>query len=333
MKHANISIFIPHNGCQNQCSFCNQKEITGLVNQPAIEEVVAVIEDAKKKMGKTSRNAEIAFFGGSFTAIDKELMEEYLKAVLPYVKSGAFAGIRVSTRPDAITPEMLDILKKYSVTAIELGAQSMDDEVLKKNNRGHTEEDVVNSSNMIKNAGFSLGLQMMTGLYSSTAEKDYETGEKIVKLKPDTVRIYPTVIMKGTRLHDLYNSGEYVPMSFDDTVDICSRLLMLFRSKGISVIRVGLHDSTSLKENIIAGAWHPAFREICESNILLKKLLFVIGGSDIKPSDITVYVNSKTVSKMIGHKRANVKKLYDRGYTLHVKTDDSINENNFRLDR
>lgn len=329
MKHANVAIFIPHNGCPNQCSFCNQKSITGLATQPTPKDIENAIGIAISSLGEKSKDAEIAFFGGSFTAIDRDYMTELLSVAAAYVKSGEFAGIRISTRPDAIDDEILSILKKYGVTSIELGAQSMDDEVLMLNRRGHTSEDVKNASCLIKKYGFSLGLQMMTGLYGGNADKDYETGKSIAALSPDTVRIYPTVIMKSTYLGELYEQGKYQTLSFDATVDLCSRLLRLFSVNNIQVIRLGLHDTDTLHKDMIAGVWHPAFREICESHILLERCIEYIKNNGITQKNIEILVNNKTVSKMVGQKRSNIKKLAEMGYIVRVKKDNSVNVDDF----
>ncbi|MBR5121148.1 MAG: radical SAM protein, partial [Oscillospiraceae bacterium] len=230
-KHANISIFVPHIGCPHKCSFCNQNTITGQSFIPHASDVIASCEKAIS-CGVDPLNTEIAFFGGSFTAIPKNYMLELLGTAYEYVKNG-FKGIRVSTRPDAINTEILEILKDYGVTAIELGAQSMDDEVLLMNERGHTASDVVEASNLIKEYGFSLGLQMMVGLYGSSVEKDIMTARKIANLNPSEVRIYPTVILEGTKLCDLYKEGAYKVMSLESTIDLCSELLYLFEKANI----------------------------------------------------------------------------------------------------
>ena len=211
MKHSNISIFVPHIGCKHQCTFCNQREITGQQYCPGADDVISAAQQAKRDLGERTKNAEIAFFGGSFTAIKRSYMTELLEAAYPFVKDGSFYGIRLSTRPDAIDREVLDILRGYGVTSIELGAQSMDDDVLKMNRRGHTAADVEKASALIKEYGFSLGLQMMTGLYGSSDEKDRETARRLARLSPETVRIYPTVVMRGTELYGLYSRGEYSP--------------------------------------------------------------------------------------------------------------------------
>lgn len=326
MKHSNVALFVPHNGCPHQCSFCNQREITGKSVQPTSNDVKNAIQIARNTLKENTKNAEIAFFGGSFTAIDHSYMEELLSVAAPYVQSGEFYGIRISTRPDAIDNDILDILQKYGVTAIELGAQSMNDDVLIANHRGHSSSDVVNSSVMIKSRGFSLGLQMMTGLYSSKNEDDMKTAEKIVALKPDTVRIYPTVVMKGTELYDLYISGKYRPQKLDDAVALCSRLLKLFEENNINVIRLGLHDGDSLRENMAAGAYHPAFRELCESEIMLNNALDELKNDNIKSGIVEFFINPKSVSRFIGQKRKNIDYLKKLGITAIVRQDTRLSK-------
>ena len=203
MKRSNISVFVPHLGCPHNCSFCDQKAISGHSGVPTAEEIGLAVAAAVSSGRLDAANSEIAFFGGSFTAIDRSLMVSLLSSGYEQVKRHRLHGIRISTRPDAIDEEILEILLRFGVTSIELGAQSMDDEVLRLNMRGHTAQDVVNASKMIRERGISLGLQMMTGLYGSTAEKDKKTAERLAELYPDTMRIYPTVVMKNTYLQYL----------------------------------------------------------------------------------------------------------------------------------
>ena len=317
MKHSNIAIFVPHNGCPHCCSFCNQKKITGQSFQPRREDVISAAEIAKKSLGDAAKNAEIAFFGGSFTAIDREYMLELLNAASPYIREGVFAGIRLSTRPDAIDEEVLSILKEHGVTSIELGAQSMDDEVLRANRRGHTAEDVVRASGLIKNYGFSLGLQMMTGLYMSSDEKDISTAHKLAELSPDTVRIYPAVVLKDTELYELYRKGEYRPQTVEEAVSLCAVLLSFFEERGISVIRLGLHDSDSLRSNYAAGAFHPALRELCESRMMLKRAMELVKKYDIRDEAVFA-VSPSSVSRMTGQKRCNTEEFAKMGIRLRV---------------
>lgn len=276
---------------------------------------------ALNSLKENSVNAEIAFFGGSFTAIDREYMLELLDATKDYIDK--FKGIRISTRPDYINDEILMLLKKYKVTSIELGAQSMCDDVLNNNKRGHSAQDVIDASKLIKSYGFSLGLQMMTGLYKSDDEKDLITAEKFIEIKPDTVRIYPTIVMKNTDLHRLYEAGEYVNSDLESTVNLCAKLITMFEENDINVIRVGLHHSESLTDNSICGPYHPSFRELCESKIMFNKLYDMLLSEKVK-SDITVFVSKTSVSKMIGNKRSNLEKFKELGYNLTIIQDDSL---------
>lgn len=322
MKKGNISIFVPHQGCPCACSFCNQKTITGKTFLPDAEYVDKTVKTALSKKGY---DYEIAFFGGSFTAIDRDYMLELLSAAYPYVKSGEVSGIRISTRPDCITEEILDLLKKYGVTSIELGAQSMDDEVLEANRRGHTAQDVLNASEMIKNAGFELGLQMMTGLYKDTAEKSLETAKKIIEIKPQTVRIYPTVVLKNTYLAELYLSGEYKPLNVDDSVELCAVLVPMFEKAGIRVIRLGLHSGSDIKENMLAGGFHDSFGELVKSRIMVNKIL------ELPPADYQVFVNQRSISKLKGNGKRNIYLLMERGYNIKIITDNGLDVDELRI--
>lgn len=331
MKHSNVAIFVPHNGCPHNCSFCNQREITGQQTQPCVCDVEETIETARKSLKENTKNAEIAFFGGSFTAIDRAYMESLLSAAAPSVKSGEFAGIRISTRPDAIDGEILDTLHRYGVTAIELGAQSMNDEVLAANERGHTKEDVVTSSRMITEAGFSLGLQMMTGLYKSSNELDRESAYEIAALNPDTVRIYPTVVIKGTELYNLYKTKEYTPQTLNDAIKLCSELLMFFEERNINVIRLGLHDSDSLRDGMAAGAFHPAFRELCESEIMYNSCVQALEKNGIHSGTAEIFVNPRSVSRFIGQKRENIERLKNLGINAIVRQDIRLSKYEVRV--
>lgn len=324
MKHINVGLFVPHNGCPNQCSFCNQKAISGHREQVTAREIAQAVEIATKN--PDSAGGEIAFFGGSFTAIERETMVFLLKTAYTYVEKGLFKGIRISTRPDAIDDEICSILKKYGVTAVELGAQSMNDRVLEMNTRGHTADDVVNASELIKNYGFSLGLQMMTGLYGSTDADSISTAEKLIELKPDTVRIYPTVVLENTRLAELYKSGEYKPQTVDEAVELCSKLLAMFNEANIRVIRLGLHSGGGVEGDYLAGAYHPAFRELCESKIYLDKAIKIIGENHIEKGKINIFVSPRAVSKMTGQKKANITKLRELGYDAKICADSSLEE-------
>lgn len=318
--HSNISIFIPHMGCPNTCSFCNQRTISRTASAPAGSQVGEILAQACEHL--PAGTAEIAFFGGSFSAIPREYMIELLETAKPFVQSGKVSGLRISTRPDCIDEEILTILKEYGVTAIELGAQSMDDAVLKANERGHSSEDVRKASHMIKEAGFELGLQMMTGLYLSTPEKDYETAREIAALGPDTVRIYPVVILKGTKLGELLQSGEYKPYSFETAAELCAELLEMFEEKGIRVIKLGLHSSETVEADMLGGFYHPAFREICEGILFRRKIEQEL--TRTKGKRFTVYVSPSAVSKAAGHKKSNIEYFSEKGISIKIRSDDTL---------
>lgn len=271
-------------------------------------------------MGDNAKNAEIAFFGGSFTAIDRDYMISLLDATKSYIDQ--FMGIRISTRPDCINTEILDILKFYKVTSIELGAQSMDDEVLLANKRGHSAGDIVKASELIKQYGFSLGLQMMTGLYKSDFNKDIYTAEKFIQLKPDTVRIYPTIVMKDTDLADYYNNGSFVPYTLEESVTLCAKLILMFENENIKIIRLGLHYSDSLINNSLGNNYHPAFKELCENKIFLDKLILAAETKENK--NLTVCVNQKSLSKLLGQKKSNITQLNKYGYNIKTEIDNSL---------
>lgn len=318
MSHSNISIFVAHIGCPCRCSFCNQNSITGNYNKPNATTVKEAVNIAQKSKNYSPNNTEIAFFGGSFTAINRTYMLELLTAAYEFVKQKKVKGIRISTRPDAIDPEVLTILKSYGVTAIELGAQSMCDSVLKLNNRGHSSSEVVYASKLIKSFGFELGLQMMTGLYGSSPEKDIFTAEKIIEIKPQTVRIYPTIILKGTQLADMYNNKKYETYTLETTVSLCAELLNKFLNNNISVIRLGLH--TIDLNDYVSGPWHPALKELVENEIYFKEALKKLKNK----GNYILEVNENCLSKMIGQNKRNIEKLKKLGYNCIVKKNQDV---------
>lgn len=326
-KHSNISIFVPHIGCPNMCSFCNQRHITGANKAPSQQDVIDAVEVAVNSTRYNPKNTEIAFFGGSFTAINRNYMLSLLTAANYFVKNGTVSGIRISTRPDAIDDEILKILKEYGVTSIELGAQSLNDNVLLSNNRGHTVLEVENACKLIKKYKFNLGLQMMTGLYSDCNEYAISTAEKIIKLCPDTVRIYPTIVLKNTDLAALYSDNKYKPQTLEEAVDLCSNLLLMFEAANIKVIRLGLHSIE--KDSYMAGPWHPAFSEICYSKLFLKKAIEMLKDS----GEYVLFVNPKSISKMIGQHKENILTLKKLGFDCIVKSDNLLDESSIRVER
>ncbi|MBC8569257.1 elongator complex protein 3 [Zongyangia hominis] len=318
MRHANVSIFVPHAGCPHRCSFCDQRAISGEEHAPTPQEVRRICQGALSDLGENAKTSEIAFFGGSFTAIERDYMVSLLEAAQPFVGKGGFGGIRISTRPDAVGEEMLSLLSSYGVTAIELGAQSMEDRVLLLNERGHTAADVADASRRIKARGFSLGLQMMVGLYGDTPQGAFETAKKLAALSPDAVRIYPVVVLEGTKLGELYARGIYRLPGFERVVEYCAQMLLLFEGRGIPVIRLGLHASPELEEKILAGFYHPAFRELCEGRIYYNNAAEALGRQKIFGGDVVFYVSPGSASKMAGQKRENLRKLEEQGYRVKI---------------
>ncbi|MCR5781900.1 MAG: radical SAM protein [Clostridia bacterium] len=329
-KHANISLFVPHAGCPHQCTFCNQRAISGETKRLTREDVTDAVLTAIRS-GSPPETTEIAFFGGSFTAIDRSYMTELLSAAYPYVESGQVRGIRCSTRPDYIDGEILALLKRFGVTSIELGAQSMDDRVLRLNKRGHTASDVERASFLIRESGFELGLQMMTGLYGDSDETCIGSAERIISLCPATIRIYPTVVIEGTELAELYRCGEYRPQTVDEAVKLCAKLVPMFESAGIRVIRLGLHSGGGVSDGYIAGAYHPAFGELVESEIILNDVSRYIRNNDIS-GDAVIFVNPSRVSVMTGQKRRNIEKLAEYGVNARIKPDDNLSGREFVIE-
>ena len=333
MKHANLSVFIPHEGCRQMCSFCNQRIISGNERPVLPSEVEALAKKSLIELEGRTENAEIAFFGGSFTAIDRMYMISLLKAADQFIGENAFSGIRISTRPDAVDKEILDILKKYHVTAIELGAQSMDDGVLEKNRRGHTAFDTEKAANLIRQEGFELGLQMMVGLYGDTLEGSLHTAKKIISLRPNTVRVYPTVVLRGTYLAELFERGAYRPPTLDETVELCARLLDLFEENEIRVIRMGLHASQDVESQMLTGVYHPAFRELCESRRCLNRLLLELDKMQIKAGKITAFVPPGELSQWIGQKRCNLHYLSQRQIVCKFRPDRNLSKHQLHIEK
>ncbi len=318
MKQTNLSIFIPHRGCPNRCSFCNQRTISGSVAPPTAQEVKQLLSEQQPVLEKNRTAAEIAFFGGSFTAVERDYMEQLLETAAFFTQNfpQQYNGIRCSTRPDCIDEERLDILRSYGMTAIELGAQSMCDRVLEANFRGHTAADVEKAARLIKKYGFSLGLQMMTGLYLDTANDCKKTAESFIALECDTARIYPTVILDGTQLGELFKKGEYRSFGFEETIDLCAELLEKFSAAGIPVIRLGLHASRDVEENMLGGVYHPALREKVESRIFLRKMLEQMKKTGARR--FRIYTDRRNFSRIIGQKKENRERLLENGFSFEL---------------
>ena len=315
MRERRLPFFIPHEGCPHRCSFCDQRAISGVQRPPAPQQVAARCDALLPPPGGGA-GVEIAFFGGSFTAIPRRQMLADLQAVQPFLDAGRAEGIRISTRPDAIDGGILALLARCRVRAIELGAQSMDDAVLARNGRGHTAQQTRDAAGRIRAAGFSLGLQMMVGL---PGEKDparaaQETASALAALRPDTMRVYPVLVLRGTPLARWAAQGLYHPLTVEQAVQATAPLLELFEERGIRLIRVGLQDDGALRQNLVAGPYHPAFRQLCESALYRGALARALEGR--APGAYRVLVAPGRVSDAVGQRRGNLAFFAARGYRL-----------------
>lgn len=277
---------------------------------------------------------QIAFFGGSFTAIDRTYMLLLLQEARNLVGQYGLAGIRISTRPDRVDEEVLALLKSYGVTAIELGAQSMNGEVLLANHRGHTPEDVRSAAERIRGYGFELGLQMMTGLYKDTSERAVKTMEALIACHPDTMRIYPAVVLPQTELAELFGKGLYRPQKLEEAVELSVRLIQMCEQAGVRVIRVGLHAQDGVDAGRVAGPYHPAFRELCESRVLLGAFLPALAQQLEKSGEIAynIKVSPRRLSAAVGQRKANINRLAELGYQVKIVSDASLNGRAFTIE-
>ena len=333
-----IPIFVPHLGCPNECVFCNQKNISGQQKQVKAEDVDKQVGYYLKNFENDDTKKEIAFFGGSFTAINREIQQELLEAAYKYIKDRKVESIRISTRPDYIDKEELKFLKKYGVKTIELGVQSANDFILQKSKRGHTFEDVEKASKLIRSKGFILGHQMMVGLPDSTKDDEIETAKKLIKLKPKIVRIYPVLIIKDTELEKMYIDKEYEPLTIDQAVDRCKELYYLFNNKKIDIIRIGLQNTDEIstpgknKSKVIAGPYHPAFRQLVEGEIWYDTIVNKIKKLNVKAKEIEITVHPINVNNVVGHRKNNFKKLKELyNVDIIVKTDENMKQTKLDL--
>lgn len=315
-----IPIFVPHEGCPNDCAFCNQRTISSQSKAPSESEFHDIVNAHLETLG--GKAEQIAFFGGSFTGISVEKQNNYLQAAKKYIDAGKIKSIRLSTRPDYIDEETVRRLIYYGVKNIELGAQSMDEEVLSASKRGHSAADVRRAAEIITKNGAVLGLQMMTGLPESTFDKSMDTALEFIRLGAKETRIYPTIVLRGTLLEKMYNEGLYKPQSLEQAVDECAALTELFNENGIFILRTGLSDSVSLYENHVAGPYHPSFGELVSSRIIRGKIEKQIS----EKKNVTVYANPKLISKIIGNKGCNRTYFQNMGMNFIVKSDESISE-------
>ena len=338
-KNYIIPIFVPHLGCPNDCIFCNQKTISGQKDSMTKDKAKKIIDNYLANVDTSDGKIEIAFFGGSFTAIDEQKQEELLQVAYEYIENGKVEDIRISTRPDAINKQILKRLKKYKVKTIELGVQSANDYILHRANRGHNFDDVRKASKLIKRYGFKLGHQMMVGLPESTKIDELNTAKELIKLKPKMVRIYPVLIVKNTKLEEEYNKGVYEPLPLVQAVEICKELVRMFVNKKIDVIRVDLQNTDEITEptennsQVVAGPYHPAFRQLVESGLWYDSIVSKIKKLNVKVKEVEVTVNPLDSNNVIGHKKENVIKLKDLyDVDLILKQDEKLKQGKSKIE-
>ena len=330
MKHSNIPIFIPELACPHQCIFCNQAKISGQQVIPQPEDIPSIVDTYLNTMND-GREVEIAFFGGSFTGIPLDLQEQYLQKAYKYLQEGKICGIRLSTRPDYINPRVIDLLKRYGVTTIELGAQSTNDDVLMASGRGHKSDAIRQAADMIHSAGFHLGLQMMIGLPHDTYERSRQTVEDIISLGADNTRIYPTLVIKGTQLAKLYELGRYTPLDLDTAVDWAKDFYLRFESAGINILRVGLHASEELthEKSLLAGPYHKSFKELMMTKIWAEILNKELNG--ISNKEIRLEVNPSQINFVWGYAGQNKKIFEEKGLTVKLQGDSSLSKYEMKI--
>jgi histone acetyltransferase (RNA polymerase elongator complex component) len=331
-RHFTIPVFIPMEACPFHCIFCDQYRISGKTVKPSSSEVVNILNQHLSTLPLKNAEIEVGFFGGTFTGLPPEEQRSYLQSVTPFIESGRIQGIRLSTRPDFISAEILALLKEYPVKTIELGAQSMDDEVLKRSGRGHTAADTVNASAMILKAGFSLGLQMMIGLPGDSPERSVATAKKIAALGATETRIYPVIVIRNTPLEDLFLKGSFIPPDLEEAILITKNVVRIFDEENVRIIRIGLHPSEGLlnRTDYVAGPFHPSFRELVMTSAWTDRLSTLLND---KPGElVTIRVNPADLHPAIGYYGKNRKILEKHFRTVKFMADPEIKEKTFYAD-
>ncbi|QQK07545.1 elongator complex protein 3 [Miniphocaeibacter halophilus] len=324
-----IPVFVPHYGCPNDCIFCNQRKITNKNYADDLIKTRLDIEEYLTFFSNKNKETQIAFYGGSFTGLKEDVMVEYLKLANYFIDKKLVNSVRLSTRPDYIDDNILEILKFFNVKTIELGVQSLDDDVLYYNNRGHNSNVVFEAAKKIKEYGFELGLQQMVGLYKDDFEKSLDTARKFVEIGPKFVRIYPTLVIKDTELERLFLKGVYKPLSIYEAINIIKPIYIMYTLNKIDVIRIGLQPTDNINEgkDVIAGPFHAAFRQLVLQEIfkeILSKELDIFKDS----SEVSIFTNKKNISYVVGNNGEN-KKYYSSEFKIKklkfIGTDDNYN--------
>jgi len=331
-RHINIPVFIPELACPNRCVFCNQHRISGQLSVPAQSEVRETIE-TYLSTSSADATVHIAFFGGNFTGIPMAQQEAYLNLATEYIDNNQVHGIRLSTRPDYITPEVVQLLKRYKIAEVELGMQSADADVLMQSGRGHTLADVTCAVSLLREAGLTYGLQMMLGLPGDTKAKALKTALEIVALGAVSTRIYPCLVIADTELAHLYREKRYQPLSLEEAVDWGKDILRLFMESGVRVLRVGLHASSDLREgrSVVAGPFHPAMKEMMLSAIwwdLLEPLT-----RNAQSKSLRIAVPTQQLNYAVGYKGENRRRLLEVFPGLKIVGESGLTDFDFKLTR
>jgi histone acetyltransferase (RNA polymerase elongator complex component) len=308
MKPIIIPVFLPHMGCRERCLFCNQKAATEELPSPSSVQNFIEASLARIPYDKKNREKQVAFYGGSFTAIRKDDQVHHLKTVRPFLASGLIDSIRISTRPDALDEEALSLLKEYGVKTVEVGVQSMIDEVLLLAHRGHCAADTVDAISRLKGMKFEVGLQLMIGLPGDTCDRFLQTLDQIIELKPDFLRIHPTLVLKGAPLEDVWRAGEYSPLPLDETVQWLKKGILKLEESSISVARIGLQPTKELERDFLAGPYHPALHQLIDSAIFFDMATSLLQVSQ-KNGRALFLCHPKEVSNLRGQKNENILRL------------------------
>lgn len=319
--HVNIPVFIPHLGCPNMCVFCNQRAISGVPSFSA-DTVIGDIESVLTTVRGKGYDCEIAFFGGSFTGIDRKLMISLLDIAQGYVNRGEVSGIRMSTRPDYINSEIIEILGHYTISAVELGIQSFSDTVLTRCKRGHSKEASYGAIKMLREAGFKVVGQMMIGLPGSTSEDEIECAKAICESGAVAARIYPTLVFRDTELYDMTLRGEYTPLTLDLTISRSADVLQIFESNGVECIRIGLCESENLHSDktYYAGPNHPSLGELVYGEMYYRAICHEIEKQDLSHSkQLRITVPKGDISMAIGQKKKNSLRIQEKYYINYIK--------------
>jgi histone acetyltransferase (RNA polymerase elongator complex component) len=310
-----VPIFIPNQGCPHRCVFCDQEKITSQPARPIKGRTVHELLDRARKSSSffQRRHREIAFYGGTFASLPEKTIRDLLGVVAPYLQEEIFHSVRVSTRPDSLDEEKAALLKALGVSTVELGTQSMDDEVLRMTRRGHTAGDSEKAAGLLREHGFKVGIQLMPGLPGDSAERFFTTVRKIILIKPDMVRLYPVVVLRGTELAQWLVNGVYQPLSLEEAVRVCAESCLAFEEADIPVIRLGLMTSPFLREKgqVLGGPWHESFGHLVRSEIYHRRIEpFLPGPGEAKR--ISIRVPSKDVALLRGHKNEGLRRVEER---------------------